>query len=107
MVFLETSFFTRTIRALLSDDEYRELQVALLENPALGSLIRGGGGLRKLRWARRGGGKSGGLRTIYYWAVGEDRILMVFAYPKNKMDNMNESQLAELARVASEEFGHG
>lgn len=107
MVFLETSIFSRAIQSLLSDDEYRELQMALLENPAKGDLIPAGAGLRKLRWARQGTGKSGGLRTIYYWAVAQDQILMVFAYPKSRMDNLTDRQLAELAKVAKEEFGNG
>jgi len=64
MIFIETAAFSKTIQALLTDDEYRELQGALLENPARGDLIPGGAGLRKLRWARQGMGKSGGLRTV-------------------------------------------
>ena len=104
MIFVETSAFSRIIRSLLSDDEYRELQIALLENPALGNLVRGGAGLRKLRWARKGMGKRGGIRTIYYWAVVQDRILMVFAYPKSEMEDLTDKQLADLAKVARKEF---
>lgn len=107
MVFIETSAFSRIIRGLLSDDEYRQLQIALLEHPALGDLIRGGAGLRKLRWARKGTGKSGGIRTIYYWAVAQDRILMVYAYPKNEMADLSNRQLVELAKVAKKEFDNG
>lgn len=107
MIFLETSIFSKAIQALLTDDEYRELQMALLENPAKGDLIPGGAGLRKLRWARQGTGKSGGIRTIYYWAVAQDQILMVFAYPKSRIENLTDKQLAELAKVAKEEFGNG
>ena len=104
MIFVETSAFSRIIRSLLSDDEYRELQIALLENPALGNLVRGGAGLRKLRWARKGMGKRGGIRTIYYWAVVQDRILMVFAYLKSEMEDLTDKQLADLAKVARKEF---
>ncbi len=107
MVFVETSAFSRIIGGLLSDDEYRKLQIALLEHPALGDLIRGGAGLRKLRWARKGTGRSGGIRTIYYWAVAQDRILMVYAYSKNEMADLTNKQLAELAKVAKKEFGNG
>lgn len=107
MVFLETHAYTRIIQDLLNDDEYRELQQALVENPALGNLIRSSGGLRKLRWARQGAGKRGGIRTIYYWAVSRDQILMVFAYPKNELEDLSDRQLAELAKVARKEFGNG
>lgn len=107
MIFIETAVFSKTIQALLTDDEYRKLQGALLENPARGDLIPSGAGLRKLRWAHQGTGKSGGLRTIYYWAVSQDQILMVFAYPKSKLENLTANQLALLVKVAKEEFGNG
>ena len=51
MEFIETPTFTRMVTALLSDDEYRELQNELVEDPARGDLIKGGGGIRKLRYA--------------------------------------------------------
>ena len=107
MVFIDTSTFSRIIRSLLSDDEYRELQSALVGRSALGNLIRGGAGLRKLRWGRKGAGKSGGIRTIYYWAVAQDQMLMVYAYPKNEMADLTDKQLAELAKVAKKEFENG
>ena len=79
----------------------------MLEHPSIGKLIRGGAGLRKPRWARKGMGKSGGIRTIYYWAVAEDQILMVYAYPKSAVADLTDKQLAELAKVAKKEFGNG
>ena len=69
MEFIETPIFTREIRRLLSDDEYRRMQIALLLRPDIGDLIQGSGGLRKLRWRIAGQGKRGGLRVIYYWVV--------------------------------------
>lgn len=95
------------IVGLLSDEEYRLLQALLIEDPARGPLIRGSRGLRKLRWARSGMGKRGGLRTIYYWAVAANRILMVYAYSKNTMEDLTARQLRELSKLAHEEFGDG
>lgn len=69
MVIIETSIFTRQVQALLTEDEYRELQIVLVSRPNLGSVIKGSGGLRKVRWASSGKGKRGGVRVIYYWAV--------------------------------------
>ncbi|VFN03575.1 MAG: hypothetical protein BECKG1743F_GA0114225_108202 [Candidatus Kentron sp. G] len=66
MVFMETPIFTKAITRLLSDDEYRELQGKLLLHPDAGVLIKGSGGLRKIRWKGRGTGKRGGIRVIYY-----------------------------------------
>lgn len=63
---IETHIFTKKIKAILSDDEYRKLQWELAINPEAGPLIPGCRGLRKLRWAIPGKGKRGGLRVIYY-----------------------------------------
>ena len=68
MRFVETPVVTREVLELLDDEELRSLQLALLRRPELGPMIRGSGGLRKLRWAGQGRGKSGGLRVIYFWA---------------------------------------
>ena len=69
MVIVETAVFTKQLRQILSDEEYRLWQAALVARPSLGVLIKGSGGLRKVRWAPTHRGKSGGARVIYYWAV--------------------------------------
>jgi mRNA-degrading endonuclease RelE of RelBE toxin-antitoxin system len=71
MVIIETPIFTRIIKEIMSDDEYRELQEALVNRPNSGDLIKKSGGLRKVRWKLQGRGKSGGIRVIYYWMVSE------------------------------------
>ncbi len=65
MEFIETPTFTRLVTALLSDDAYRDLQNELAEDPERGNIIRNGGGIRKMRFAVPGRGKSGGVRVIY------------------------------------------
>ena len=67
MEFIETPTFPRMVTALLSDDEDAKMQTYLVEDPESGDLIKGGGGIRKLRYTLRGRGKSGGVRVIYYW----------------------------------------
>ena len=64
MEFVETPTFTRLITALLTDDEYRELQNTLLADPERGAIVRDGGGIRKMRFAAQGRRKSGGVRTL-------------------------------------------
>ena len=66
MELIETSIFTRQIATLLSDEEYREFQSRIAANPELGAVIKGGGGIRKVRVAVGSRGKSGGARVIYY-----------------------------------------
>ena len=73
--FVELPPFERTRKEYLDDEAYRTLQLALMENPTAGAVFEGTGGLRKLRQAdpRRGKGKRGGLRVIYYWCSGDDQ----------------------------------
>ena len=79
---IETSTFTRQITALLSDEEYGSFQARLAGNPGLGALIKGGGGIRKIRVAVGSRGKRGGARVIYYWAVGKDVVLLLLPMPR-------------------------
>jgi mRNA-degrading endonuclease RelE of RelBE toxin-antitoxin system len=104
MVIVETSIFTRQVQELLTDDEYRELQKALVNRPDAGSLIVGSRGLRKIRWAKQGSGKRGGVRVIYYWAVSQERILMLFMYPKGQRDDLTPVQIKILRQIVEEEY---
>lgn len=83
----------------MSDDDYRELQIALVLNPALGPLIPNSGGLRKTRWHLKGKGKRGGVRVIYYWYVQEDQIYMLLVYGKNEQDTLTNRQLKLLKQA--------
>jgi hypothetical protein len=99
MIIIETPIFTRVIKELMSDDEYRKLQEALVGCPDLGDLIQGSGGLRKVRWKLENTGKSGGIRAIYYWVVDDDHIRMLFAYPKGKQENLTKDQVKRLKEI--------
>ena len=104
VVFLETPVFTRRIRELVDDEDYRRIQVRLLLNPETGDLIAGSGGLRKIRMGVRGRGKRGGARVIYYWRGSRSRIFMLLAYAKNERDNLNGEQLRMLRTLVRQEF---
>lgn len=105
MVIVEFPNFTKAIKALMSDDDYRKLQAALVENPTRGDLIKGGGGLRKVRWALPGRGKSGGVRVIYYWWKASSRLYMLAVYPKNVQANLTPEQAKRLAKLIEAEDG--
>lgn len=79
MVIIETSVFSRLIQDMMNDDEYRLLQGALVKRPTMGDLIKGSGGLHKVRWKLEGRGKSGGVRVIYCWMVADAQIRMLYA----------------------------
>ncbi len=104
MKIVETTVFTRRIIKLLTDDEYRLLQHALLVRPELGKIIPGSGGIRKVRWKVQGSGKRGGVRIIYYWAVAQDTILMLFVYGKNERSDLTPAQLKVLRQIVEEEY---
>jgi hypothetical protein len=104
MRFVETPVFTKRVKDLLADEDYRTLQIALLLRPEQGPLIKGSGGLRKVRWAPRGVGKRGGVRVIYYWRPDEQVFYMLFAYAKTAQEDLTPDQLRVLARIVREEF---
>jgi mRNA-degrading endonuclease RelE of RelBE toxin-antitoxin system len=102
MVFIETPIFTKLVKELLSDEEYRSLQEALLLRPEAGDVIPGGGGLRKIRWRMSGKGKRGGVRVIYYWDTPDDIIYMLTVYKKNAQENLTANQLKVLRQLVEE-----
>ena len=104
MVIIETPIFTRKIQAILSDEEYRLLQIQLINKPDSGKIIRGSGGLRKLRWYAGGHGKRGGIRVIYYWFVLQDTLLFLFAYSKSEQGELTPEQLKQLKKVVEGEY---
>ncbi len=104
MELIETSIFTKQITGLLSDEEYGKFQGQLAANPGCGAVIKGGGGIRKIRVAAGSRGKRGGARVIYYWAVRRDLILLLYAYSKSESTDLTPRQLAQLAIVVKEEF---
>lgn len=83
---------------------YRLLQHALVLDPEYGDVIRGSGGLRKLRWSGSGRGKRGGVRIIYYWAVDAETILLLVIYGKNEKDDLSAQELKLLKRLVEQEF---
>jgi mRNA-degrading endonuclease RelE of RelBE toxin-antitoxin system len=104
MRFIETPIFTKELRVLLKDDEYRALQTALLFRPEQGPIIPGSGGLRKMRWGGLGKGKRGGNRIIYYWDPKTEVAYMLFIYNKADQTDLTRSQLKLLAHIVQEEF---
>ena len=119
MEFIETSIFTRLVYAYLSDDEFVGLQFFLLKYPEAGNVIPGSGGVRKLRWAMTGTGKSGGVRIIYYFKKRDEEIWLLTIYneyatpvrfrfkaPRSNADEQAGSNAAALKSSAGTAMGH-
>lgn len=88
LTFVETKLFTSLVHKYLSDDEYAALQQALTDNPEAGDVIRGSGGVRKVRWGTAGRGKRGGIRAIYYLRHRQGEIWMLTLYAKNEAESI-------------------
>lgn len=85
LTFVETKLFTQLVPRYLSDEEYAALQHALVADPEAGDVVRGSGGVRKLRWGAAGRGKRGGIRIIYYHLrVRRGQVWMLTMYAKNE-----------------------
>jgi hypothetical protein len=98
--FIESPLFERFRALYLDDDEYAELQQFMLRNPEAGDVVRGSGGVRKLRWRRKGGGKRGGLRVIYFVRYQPNEFWMLTLYAKAKHENVP----AHILRALKKEF---
>ena len=94
--FIESSLFERLLSAYLDDDEYSELQQYLIQNPDVGEVVPGTGGVRKMRWARPGAGKRGGLRLVYFVRYRPNEFWMLTIYAKAKRENIPAHILKEL-----------
>jgi hypothetical protein len=85
--FIESSTFERVWSMYLDEDEYAELQQFMMQNPEAGQVVPRSGGVRKLRWARPGMGKRGGLRVIHFVRYEPNEFWMLTIYAKAKRDN--------------------
>ena len=94
-----TRTYERVIRKLISEDDRRELEAAIAAAPEAAPVIRGAGGVRKLRWAGSGRGKRGGVRAIYFWHVGPEAIYMLTAYAKADRDDLKPADRKALVRL--------
>ena len=97
--FIASSSFEEIRPVYLDDDEYAELQQSMMRNPEAGELVKGSGGVRKLRWKRPGMGKRGGLRVIYYVQYTPSEFWMLTLYAKATLDNVPAHILKHLLEV--------
>ena len=104
--FIEAPAFTAIVADYLKDDEYRALQLLLAADPEAGDVMPGTGGFRKLRWAdrRRGKGKRGGLRAIYYYLAADSQIWLMTVYGKDEMGDLSAAEKRTLKAALEAEL---
>ncbi len=106
MEFIEAPAFTRRLSDYLNDDGYRELQARLQATPDLGDLMPGTGGFRKVRWTdvRRGKGRRGGLRVIYYHFKSDRQVWLMTLYDKNEASDLTAREKKALRTAIQNEL---
>lgn len=104
--FMELAAFARHRKDYLDDDAFRTLQQELMTSPLAGDVIMGTGGLRKLRFSdpRRGKGKRGGTRIIYYWWDGGSQFWLFTLYNKDEMTGLSSYQRNLLSQMLKNEL---
>ena len=84
----------------LTDDDLIELENVLLENPTIGSVISGTGGVRKMRFVLPNNkGKSGGARILYVDYVTHETTVLLNTYPKSEKANISDSEKKQLKKI--------
>ena len=92
--------FDKQWRAMeLDDNDLQALQIELLKDPQIGSVIQGTGKLRKMRFAFPNRGKSGSSRVLYVDFVLAETIYLIFAYPKNEKDNLTDEERNNIKKM--------
>ena len=107
MEFIESPAFTRHLSDYLSDEGYRALQNELAGNPQAGDLMPGTGGFRKVRWAdpRRGKGRRGGLRIVYYYFPLDREIWLLTLFDKDEASDLSPKEKKALKAAIDAELG--
>jgi hypothetical protein len=105
-VFVELPPFQRHRADYLDDEAFLSLQRLLMLNPEAGDVIPGTGGLRKLRFndERRGKGKRGGLRVIYYWWDTGSQFWIFTVYDKGETSDLTKGQRQVLKEMIKKEL---
>lgn len=104
-LFVEAPAFSRYREDYLDDEGFREFQQVLAANPEAGDLIPAAGGIRKVRWrdSRRGKGKRGGLRIIYYCFLSDEEIWLLTLYGKDEAPDLSKDEKTQLRKALQSE----
>jgi hypothetical protein len=96
---VESPIFQRIWPKYWDEEERAEFAAFIALNPESGSVIRGSGGVRKVRWAREGTGKSGGVRIIYLTRNDAGEVYLLTLYAKSESENISPNTLKEIRRA--------
>ena len=100
---IETPVYSKKVEQILSEDERDAFAVYISKNPKAGVVVRGSGGVRKVRWALESGGKSGGIRVMYFNRLEKGEIWLLTLYAKSERSSIPPGEL----RLLKEVIDHG
>ena len=86
----------------LNDEDLKSLQLEILSNPKAGAVIRGTGGLRKMRFALEDKGKRSSIRVLYVDFVIFEKVYLITAYPKSQKDNLSEAESNDIKKLITQ-----
>ena len=101
MTVIETPSFLRDAKRLMDDGERQEIVAFLAQNPGAGDILQGTGGIRKVRFAREGGGKSGGFRVIYFFHSQYIPLFALNIFSKNEKVNISPAERNTLKELST------
>lgn len=96
---IETPIYAKKVERILTNDQREAFAAFIAENPGAGSVVRGSGGVRKVRWAHRGRGKSGGARVIYYNRLANGEIWLLTLFAKSDRSTIPAHELKMIKEV--------
>jgi len=96
-----TRAYERAIRKLLEENARREMEQSIVAAPDAAPVIRGTGGIRKLRWAGSGRGKRGGIRTVYFYHAAPGAIYLLTAYAKADREDLTPADVKVLSQLVA------
>ena len=96
---VEVPEYIRRVERLLDEDERNNLTFHLSIHPKSGAVMLGTGGVRKLRWARKGKGKRGGVRVIYFFYDEDIPLFLLTIFGKGEKENLSKAERNELAKL--------
>ena len=102
MEFIETTGFSSIREIYFDDSQFHMLQLFLMDRPDAGDIIKGSGGVRKLRWGLQGTGKRSGVRVIYYWITKNRQILFLTAYAKNEASDLSRDTIKAMREIVKD-----
>ena len=101
MTVIETPSFLRDAKRLMDEPEHLEIISFLARNPDAGDILQGTGGIRKVRFAREGGGKSGGYRVVYFYYSQDIPLFALNIFAKNEKSNVTQAERNALKELST------